>query len=164
MPCFRKSYRSPPQVGKKVTITEILEKDKDDESLRKYKEALLGAAAAGGSHAHSALPLCCGLAIARFTCSTLIAVVVDDGDPRNVIIDTIAIVVKDRPDIVLEVSTPQQIEALKTRTLVFKEGVLVTSSPPFPAWIRSSTVGAFVQAWTTTQGSGSGSARKSFPA
>lgn len=34
------------QVGKQVTVAEILEKDKEDESLRRYKEALLGAAAA----------------------------------------------------------------------------------------------------------------------
>jgi Rho GDP-dissociation inhibitor len=39
------NYKPPPQ----KTIEEILQADKDDESLRRYKEALLGGAAAGTS-------------------------------------------------------------------------------------------------------------------
>lgn len=38
------NYKPPPQ----KTIEEILEADKEDESLRRYKEALLGGAASGG--------------------------------------------------------------------------------------------------------------------
>lgn len=38
------SYKPPPE----KTIEQIIEADKDDESLRKYKEALLGEAQAGG--------------------------------------------------------------------------------------------------------------------
>ena len=37
------NYRPPPQ----KTIEEIIQADKDDESLRRYKETLLGGAAAG---------------------------------------------------------------------------------------------------------------------
>lgn len=37
-------YKPPPE----KTIEQILEADKDDESLRKYKEALLGEAQSGG--------------------------------------------------------------------------------------------------------------------
>lgn len=40
------NYKPPPQ----KTITEILEADKEDESLRRYKEALLGGAAASGAN------------------------------------------------------------------------------------------------------------------
>jgi Rho GDP-dissociation inhibitor/dynein assembly factor 5 len=38
-----KNYKPPPQ----KTLEEILEADKEDESLRRYKEALLGAATTG---------------------------------------------------------------------------------------------------------------------
>lgn len=38
------SYKPPPE----KTIEQILQADQDDESLRKYKEALLGEAQAGG--------------------------------------------------------------------------------------------------------------------
>jgi len=39
-----KNYKPPPQ----KTLEELLETDKEDESLRRYKEALLGGAAATG--------------------------------------------------------------------------------------------------------------------
>lgn len=39
------NYKPPPQ----KTINEILEADKEDESLRRYKEALLGSAAGGAN-------------------------------------------------------------------------------------------------------------------
>lgn len=38
------NYKPPPE----KTIEQIMEADKEDESLRKYKETLLGAAKAGG--------------------------------------------------------------------------------------------------------------------
>lgn len=38
------SYKPPPE----KTIEQIVQADKDDESLRKYKETLLGEAQAGG--------------------------------------------------------------------------------------------------------------------
>ena len=40
-----KNYKPPPQ----KTLEEILETDKEDESLRRYKEALLGGAATTGN-------------------------------------------------------------------------------------------------------------------
>lgn len=57
--------RAPPalpsrlQVGKKVTLEELVNKDAEDESLRRYKESLLGAAAHGGAFTPSASPCLC---------------------------------------------------------------------------------------------------------
>jgi hypothetical protein len=53
---------------------------------------------------------------------TIFAVVPDDGDPRNVIIDTISIVVKDRPDIVVRLATAAELAQTKATMLQFKEG------------------------------------------
>lgn len=39
------NYKPPPQ----KTLTEMIEADKDDESLRKYKETLLGSSAGGAA-------------------------------------------------------------------------------------------------------------------
>jgi Rho GDP-dissociation inhibitor len=105
------------QVSKPVTVEELLEKDKDDESLKRYKESLLGAAAAGGG---TVLRTAQGFISPLFFVA---AVVADDGDPRNVIIDSISIVVKDRPDIVIPLTTPADVAAMKGRILKFKEGV-----------------------------------------
>lgn len=42
--------------GKKVSINDLMKADAEDESLRKYKESLLGAASKDGD-AHRTLPL-----------------------------------------------------------------------------------------------------------
>ena len=120
-------------MGKKTTISELVAKDAEDESLKRYKEALLGAAAQGGAfRSRMRYRLFQGIlrGLSRLfgrydmlhTYGVVFAAVVDDGDPRNVIIDSIAICVKDRPDIIIPLTTPADIEAMKSRTLVFKEG------------------------------------------
>lgn len=66
------------QVAEKVDIQTMMDKDKEDESLRRYKEQLLGSAAgAEGSNASS--------------------------DPRHVIIEQMKIKVEGRDDIVVPV-------------------------------------------------------------
>lgn len=86
------SYKPPPE----KTIEEILEADKEDESLRKYKEALLGEAKAG-------------------------KIVVDPGDPRKVIVKKLALCVSDRPD--MELDLTGDLTQLKKQVFVIKEGV-----------------------------------------
>ncbi|XP_015188867.1 PREDICTED: dynein assembly factor 5, axonemal isoform X2 [Polistes dominula] len=86
------NYKPPPE----KTIEQILEADKEDESLRKYKETLLGEAKAGG-------------------------VIVDPNDPRKVIVKKLALCVADRPDMELDLSG--DLSQLKKQTFVIKEGV-----------------------------------------
>ncbi|XP_032665903.1 dynein assembly factor 5, axonemal isoform X2 [Odontomachus brunneus] len=86
------NYKPPPE----KTIEQILETDKEDESLRKYKETLLGEAKAGG-------------------------VVVDPNDPRKVIVKKLALCVAERPDMELDLSG--DLGQLKKQTFVIKEGV-----------------------------------------
>jgi len=73
-----------------------MEADKEDESLRRYKEALLGAAQAE-------------------------KIVVDDSDPRKVIVKKLALVVEGRDDMVLDLSG--DLSKLKKQVFVIKEGV-----------------------------------------
>ncbi|KOC66732.1 HEAT repeat-containing protein 2 [Habropoda laboriosa] len=86
------NYKPPPE----KTIEQILEADKEDESLRKYKETLLGEAKSGG-------------------------VVVDPNDPRKVIVKKLALCVADRPD--MELDLTGDLSQLKKQTFVIKEGV-----------------------------------------
>ncbi|RLU24795.1 hypothetical protein DMN91_002885 [Ooceraea biroi] len=86
------SYKPPPE----KSIEQILETDKEDESLRKYKETLLGEAKAGG-------------------------IVVDPHDPRKVIVKKLALCVVDRSD--MELDLTGDLGQLKKQTFVIKEGV-----------------------------------------
>ncbi|XP_023727382.1 rho GDP-dissociation inhibitor 1 isoform X1 [Cryptotermes secundus] len=86
------NYKPPPE----KTIEEILETDKEDESLRKYKEKLLGDAKTG-------------------------IVVVEPNDPRKVIVKKLALCVPERPD--LELDLTGDISQLKKQVFVIKEGV-----------------------------------------
>lgn len=86
------NYKPPPE----KTIEEILAADKEDESLRKYKEALLGEAKAG-------------------------AVVVDPSDERKVIVKKLSLCVPDRPDMELDLSG--DLSQLKKQVFTIKEGV-----------------------------------------
>lgn len=61
------------------SVDEIIEQDKDDESLRKYKEALLGGALSE-------------------------KVVIFKDDPRHVIVNKLALLVEGRPDVELDLS------------------------------------------------------------
>ncbi|KDR12975.1 hypothetical protein L798_13180 [Zootermopsis nevadensis] len=85
-------YRPPPE----KTIKEILETDKEDESLRKYKEKLLGDAKTG-------------------------TVIVEPNDPRKVIVKKLALCVPERPDVELDLTG--DISQLKKQVFVIKEGV-----------------------------------------
>lgn len=70
------NYQAPPE----KTLQEIIDADKEDDSLRKYKEALLGSAL------------------------TKDAVIVYPDDPRKVIVRNLALLVEGRPDLVLDLS------------------------------------------------------------
>ncbi|KAH0815365.1 hypothetical protein MTP99_017544 [Tenebrio molitor] len=86
------SYKPPPE----KTIEEILQADQDDESLRKYKETLLGQAQTG-------------------------PIIVEHDNPKKVIVKKLVLVVPDRPEISLDLSG--DLSQLKKETFVIKEGV-----------------------------------------
>ena len=69
------NYKPPPE----KSLTEIIEADKEDESLQKYKQTLLGEA-------------------------TKDQVVVEPDNPNRVIVKRLALVVEGRPDLVLDLS------------------------------------------------------------
>nr|CAG4645847.1 EOG090X0EJY [Lynceus sp. MCZ IZ 141354] len=85
------TYVPPPQ----KSLTEILAADQEDESLRKYKEALLGSATSG-------------------------AVVVDERDPRKVIVRKLVLISEDRE---MALDLTGDISKLKSQEFVIKEGV-----------------------------------------
>jgi len=90
---LEKNYKPPPQ----VSLAEIMEKDQEDESLRRYKEALLGAATAGN-------------------------VIVDESDPRRVIVKKLALVVDGMADKELDL-TGDLSELKKQNKIRIKEGI-----------------------------------------
>lgn len=85
-------------IGHHESINEILQKDTEDESLRKYKEQLLGAAAKG---------------------------VPKTDDPRRVVVETFGLKFPDgeHPDIIREVDTPEKVTKLENEPINIKEGV-----------------------------------------
>lgn len=85
------NYKAPPQ----RTIEELLQLDNEDESLRKYKEALLGSQAE--------------------------KIIIDANNPKNVIVKRLALVVAERPDMVLELDG--DLTQLKKQTFAIKEGI-----------------------------------------
>ncbi|GAB6020407.1 hypothetical protein CHUAL_003108 [Chamberlinius hualienensis] len=87
------NYKPPPE----RSLQEILEADKEDESLRKYKETLLG------------------LAVTQ-------TVALDPNDSRHVIVRQLALVVEGRPDVVLDLTG--DISNLKKKVFSIKEGIL----------------------------------------
>ncbi|XP_031355524.1 rho GDP-dissociation inhibitor 1 isoform X1 [Photinus pyralis] len=86
------TYKPPPE----KTIEEILATDQEDESLRKYKQALLGQAESG-------------------------TVIVEPDDPRKVIVKKLVLVVADRPEVSLDLTG--DISKLKKETFAIKEGI-----------------------------------------
>ena len=70
----------------------------EDESLQKYKAALLGDALAGSG-----------------------AVVVEDSDPRKVLVKSLALVVEGRDDDTIDLT--EDLKTIKTQKFVLKEGV-----------------------------------------
>mmetsp|Transcript_16423 Transcript_16423/g.39410 ORF Transcript_16423/g.39410 Transcript_16423/m.39410 type:complete len:268 (-) Transcript_16423:288-1091(-) len=92
----------------KVSLNELLNKDAEDESLRKYKESLLGAAASG-------------------------VVAADPNDKRRVIITELKIVFHDRPggDVTYTLNTPEDLENLKKKPFIMKEKCLYKTQVSF---------------------------------
>ncbi|XP_023017826.1 rho GDP-dissociation inhibitor isoform X2 [Leptinotarsa decemlineata] len=86
------NYKPPPE----KTIEEILQIDQEDESLRKYKEALLGQAQTG-------------------------PIIVEPDNPKKVIVKRLVLVAADRPEIALDLTG--DLSQLKKKTFIIKEGV-----------------------------------------
>ncbi|XP_036327068.1 rho GDP-dissociation inhibitor 1-like isoform X2 [Rhagoletis pomonella] len=86
------TYQPPPE----KTIEEIMAVDQEDESLRRYKEALLGAAQAE-------------------------KIIFDANDQRKVIVKKLALVVEGRDD--MELDLTGDLSQLKKQVFVIKEGV-----------------------------------------
>jgi len=86
------------QVGKKVTVNELMSMDTEDESLRKYKESLLGKAAS--------------------------SVFAPKDDSRRVVITELRVICEGRPDgdIVYKLETKEAIAKLKDLPFTLKEG------------------------------------------
>ncbi|XP_054160268.1 rho GDP-dissociation inhibitor 2-like [Oppia nitens] len=87
------SYKPPPE----KTLNEIINADKEDESLQKYKQTLLGAA-------------------------TQDLVIIEADNPNRVIVKQLALLVEGRPDMVLDLSTGN-LEAIKKQIFTIKEGI-----------------------------------------
>lgn len=87
----QEEYKPPPQ----KTIDEIMNLDQEDESLRKYKEALLGSQAD--------------------------KIIVDANNPKDVIVKKLALVVAGRDDMVLDLSG--DLTQLKKQAFTIKEGI-----------------------------------------
>merc|ERR1711991_777423 len=83
--------------GEKVALEDLVNQDADDESLRKYKESLLGNVAEAYKPAD---------------------------DPRRVVITEFKIIFEDRPggDIVYQLDTPESVAELKNKPFTLKEG------------------------------------------
>lgn len=88
------NYQPPPV----KSIDQLLQTDQDDESLIKYKAALLGGAVAGSG-----------------------TIVVDESDPRKVIVKSLSLVVEGRDDETIDLT--EDPKTIKTRSFVLKEGV-----------------------------------------
>jgi hypothetical protein len=86
-------YQPPAQ----KSVEEILKADAEDESLRKYKEALLGTTSAG-------------------------CVEVYPDNPKRVIVEKLAILVDGRPDIEVDLTSAQKLKELEKKGIVLKEG------------------------------------------
>ncbi|CAG9857044.1 unnamed protein product [Phyllotreta striolata] len=86
------NYKPPPE----KSIEEILQIDQEDESLRKYKETLLGQAQTG-------------------------PIIVEPDNPRKVIVKRLVLVVADRPEVALDLTG--DLSKLKKETFTIKEGV-----------------------------------------
>ena len=88
------NYQPPPE----KSIDDMLQHDKDDEALQKYKAALLGDSVAGSG-----------------------AVVVDPDDPRKVILKKLSLVIEGRDDETIDLT--DDLASIKKKTFVLKEGV-----------------------------------------
>ncbi|OTF75995.1 rho GDP-dissociation inhibitor 1-like protein [Euroglyphus maynei] len=78
------------------SLSDIVSADKDDESLMKYKESLLGKAVQD-------------------------IVVVDETNPKRVIVKALSLLVDGRPDMVIDLS--QGVESVKKKVYTIKDGI-----------------------------------------
>lgn len=78
----------------KKTLSELKELDKNDESLNRWKESLLKNMSSGPQE-----------------------------DSRKLTVLSLSLEVEGREDVVLDLSTPEKLEAVKKTPLVIKEGV-----------------------------------------
>jgi hypothetical protein len=78
------------------SVEEILKTDAEDESLRKYKEALLGTATPG-------------------------TVEVYPDNPKRVIVEKLAILVEGRPDVEVDLTSAEKLKELEKKGLTLKE-------------------------------------------
>jgi len=88
-------YKPPPE----KSLSEIVQQDQEDESLRKYKETLLGSSSAIGA-----------------------PVIIDHSDDRRVLVRKLALVVDGREDIVLDLNQGD-LQKLKDTPMTIKEGI-----------------------------------------
>merc|ERR1711872_170078 len=88
------NYQPPPE----KSIDDMLQHDKDDESLQKYKAALLGGAVAGSG-----------------------AIVVEPDDPRKVIVKKLSLVVEGRDDVTIDLT--EDLKVIKSKSFTLKEGI-----------------------------------------
>ncbi|XP_076366622.1 rho GDP-dissociation inhibitor 2-like [Tachypleus tridentatus] len=86
------NYKPPPE----KSLKEIVETDLGDESLRKYKEALLGEA-------------------------TKETIILEPDNPNRVLVKKLALVVEGRPDLILDLSGDTS--NLQNQTFIIKEGI-----------------------------------------
>jgi len=86
-------YKPPPE----KSLDEILNADKNDESLQLYKEKLLGNAAKD-------------------------VIIVDQNNPKRVIVKRMALVVEGRPDMVIDLEG-DALDNIKSNTFTIKEGI-----------------------------------------
>lgn len=80
-----------------ATIDDMINAGKEDDSLKTYMELLLGDAAAGSGK-----------------------VVVEESDPRILILKKLSLVVDGRPDVSMDLT--QEVEQMKTKKFTLKEG------------------------------------------
>ncbi|KAJ3285028.1 hypothetical protein HK104_009666 [Borealophlyctis nickersoniae] len=103
------------KVGVKKTAAELAQLDAEDESLRKWKESL-GLKATAGGPVQGAPP----------------------GDTRNVIVESLALEVAGRPDVVVRLATRDDIAKLQSQAMTIKEGVEYRLKIRF--WIQNDVV------------------------
>ncbi|QIW98940.1 hypothetical protein AMS68_004458 [Peltaster fructicola] len=82
------------KVSASKTLDEYHQLDQGDESMRKWKESL-------------------GLPSGD---------TIDDGTPRKVVLLSLGLEIEGRPDIIIDLTTPGALEALKTQPFIIKEG------------------------------------------
>jgi len=88
------NYTAPP----KKSIDDMMEAGKEDPSLQQYKATLLGSAAAGSG-----------------------AVIVDESDPRTVIVKSLSLIVEGRDDVTMDLTEDPSV--MKTKKFTLKEGI-----------------------------------------